>query len=998
MNRKKSYNILSGLVTVIMMLALLINPPQEVDAEENELPLLITEIVAKSAGTGQPYEYVEIYNNSSEAINLDGYELQYFTSNFSNPANRWTITNKTIQPKETLVLWLKKFNYPNTPLWDFNANYDVSLTPDQVFEVALTTAAQGLHDTALRQVGIGNKNGETIVTARINDGEVDGITNRSVIYQLGTGNEMVKIRNNEMATPGKTSNGQLPGPETPTGLQATPMDRAVALQWEESSGASAYKIYQSASTEPIIVETASYLIEELTNDVMYFFRVTALDQDGHESEATRKIVVTPQEILDNVAPALPSGLQATQGINYVTLTWNPNTESDLDSYKIYVNNTYYTTASPNETSVVVAPLELGREYTIALSAIDHVGNESEKATIITSPTEKAPIPEILITELVPDTDNFASYDTFEYLEIYNNSDKAINLKGYRIKSGSWDVEIEKDVSVDPWSTQLFWTRRQEIDPITLEAFNSNYFGSYPSKYLDPDSVYILDNIGGLINSGSQSVTIFSPLGIEVVRANYTGNDVSLNKSIEFSYPKDNTLSMEMISGHQPPTPGWVNSNQVPERPVSDNIAPETPTNVKAVAGYGNVQLTWNSNSESDLYRYHVYKNGELEFYVAKDKNDFTFSALIGNQEYFFEIATEDLSGNVSEKSAAVFATPAHQIITQEERSFVEKDPAYQGLWDISEDGPIIPGLAQDLIPQGMTYYKQKNWILIVSYLDYGRPATLTVVDAETEKLVKSVLLYNKDGSPYTGHAGGLTISKDHIWVASENFLMPFKISDLVNAPNNGEIQFLHHIPVPVDAAYTVYDEKILWVGEFYQNPNYPTNPEHHMENRTGEMHYAWMVGYDLQPSNDMLHPDQWDEDSGHAAVPDYVLSTTEKVQGAIVQKKGITLSTSYGRGNDSVLYRYEHPLKEDPHDFVEIAGKSIPLWFLDGAQTKPRESIEAIPMPEGIVADHPKHLYVVFESGANKYRYTTTYPMDRLLKIDLKRLMKDDKEIIKEEN
>ncbi|MFK4996791.1 hypothetical protein ACI2OX_02375 [Bacillus sp. N9] len=39
-------------------------------------------------------------------------------------------------------------------------------------------------------------------------------------------------------------------------------------------------------------------------------------------------------------------------------------------------------------------------------------------------------------------------------------------------------------------------------------------------------------------------------------------------------------------------------------------------------------------------------------------------------------------------------------------------------------------------------------------------------------------------------------------------------------------------------------------------------------------------------------------------------------------------------------------------------------------------------MPEGIVDVHPKHLYVVFESGANKYRYTTTYPMDRMLKID----------------
>ncbi|MFD1037474.1 hypothetical protein ACFQ3N_03420 [Virgibacillus byunsanensis] len=49
----------------------------------------------------------------------------------------------------------------------------------------------------------------------------------------------------------------------------------------------------------------------------------------------------------------------------------------------------------------------------------------------------------------------------------------------------------------------------------------------------------------------------------------------------------------------------------------------------------------------------------------------------------------------------------------------------------------------------------------------------------------------------------------------------------------------------------------------------------------------------------------------------------------------------------------------------------------------------AIPMPEGIV-EVKNDLYVVFESGANKYHYTTTYPMDRMLKIDFRTLMKED--------
>ena len=109
-------------------------------------------------------------------------------------------------------------------------------------------------------------------------------------------------------------------------------------------------------------------------------------------------------------------------------------------------------------------------------------------------------------------------------------------------------------------------------------------------------------------------------------------------------------------------------------------------------------------------------------------------------------------------------------------------------------------------------------------------------------------------------------------------------------------------------------------------------------------------------------------------------------------RNGVILSTSYGRANDSVLYRYEYPLKEDLHAFVTVEGKQVSLWFLDAHTAKPRQSVEAIPMPEGIV-EIQKELYVLFESGADKYRYTTTYPMDRMLKIDMKKLMKDDKGI-----
>lgn len=986
-NKWKAY----GVIIMLLMGVMVILSSITTIAEEPNPPLVITEIVNKSDGPGQPYEYVEIYNNSSEDIHLEGYQLQYFTSNMTIPANRWVIGDKTVKARDTLVLWLKKYNYPNVPLWDFNSNYDVVLPKEKVFEVELTTSGQGLHDSSRRQVGIASPDGNVISTAIINDGATDGITNKSIIYQIGTTNEMTRLRNNEQATPGKVISEQVNAPQTPLDISATPSNQAVTVQWEEIEGAELYNVYSNTSHEAVTVsEKSSITLEGLTNRQEYWFRVTAVDDEGNESPSSKEVTAIPQEDIDTESPAAPTGLQSSPGTDHVILKWDKSAASDFIGYRVYINGTLYSTTTTE--SIRVYPLELGRDYTFEVTTFDNAGNESTKTELVSGPRGNNPIPNLLITELVPNSDNFAGYDAFEYLEIYNNSAEPIDIKNYRISSGNWNVEITESLTIDPWDTQLFWTRVDEISPITREAFNHNYFSSYESKYLDEKHLKIIEGIGGLVNGG-QTVTVIDSQGIEVVSANYSGDDVSVEKSITFSYPEDGGLAMEKLVGHQPTTPGWVTDDQVPPKTVQDEEAPQPPANLQANAGNGKVSLTWDPNPEKDIYRYHIYKNGSLEFSVPSTQNSFTLSLLMGNKDYRLELTAEDTSGNVSAVSNAVVATPTHQIITQEERTENPRDPNYQGLWDISEDGPVIPGLVQDIVPQGLTYYIKKDWLLAVNYLDDGRPGTLTVTEASSGNLVKSVLLYNQDGTPYTGHAGGITISKKHVWIASEQYLYPLKISDLVTAENNEEIRFINQIPVPVEAAYNVYDDGILWVGEFYEPNSYPTDPSHHKKNRLGEMQYAWMIGYDLERNHDMLSRDHWDGDLEQPATPDYILSTTGKVQGAIVQHKnitGITLSTSYGRGNDSLLYRYENPLKEDPHDYVTIGEKEVPLWFLDGKTAKPRQSIEAIPMPEGIV-EVKNDLYVLFESGANKYRYTTTYPMDRMLKIDFRTLMKEDK-------
>ena len=68
-----------------------------------------------------------------------------------------------------------------------------------------------------------------------------------------------------------------------------------------------------------------------------------------------------------------------------TLSWNPNSESDLSGYKIYygIASTVYTavedvalTATPNSPEFTIASLMDGNTYYFTVTAYDTSGNES----------------------------------------------------------------------------------------------------------------------------------------------------------------------------------------------------------------------------------------------------------------------------------------------------------------------------------------------------------------------------------------------------------------------------------------------------------------------------------------------------------------------------------------------------------------------------------------------------------------------------------------------
>lgn len=791
-------------------------------AAQSATELMITEIVPASSGQGQPYEYVEIYNTTGGDISLNNYKLQYYTSSMEQPANEWGIANVTVPAGDAMVLWLIKKDYADVTLPDFNSHYSVNLAPDEVFQVMLTTSKQGLHDSSMRKVAIAGPDGTVVSAAFINDGEADGIADRSVIYTASESAEVTRLRNNELPTPGALIEGQLP---------ADPTD--------------------------------------------------------------------------------------------------PPIDPPVDP-----------------------------------------------------PVEPAEPPMLLITELIPNTANYAGLDAFEYVELYNAESTPVNLQGFTVSSGSWSVKIEQPLLMAPWETMVFWTRRAEVAPLGKDAFNSYYFTSHKSEYLEDSELQIFGNIGGLVNSGTQTVRVTDASGEDVAVAEYSAELVADGKTIVYQYPEEGSVEMRLMNGLQPATPGSLVPGQAPARDVLNPMPPATPEDAVAFAGDGTASISWKGNAEGDIDHYNIYKNGQLATTVAASTYSYTAYALTGGVDYGFQVSAVNTSDKESELTAPLIVTPGHEKLTVSERALWTEPEQYASTWAISEPGPVIPGLEEWVVPQGIAYDEGRDWLLTVSYLDDGRPGSLAVLNASTEQLVKSLSLYEEDSSPYLGHAGGIAVTGESLWMASETYLYRMLMSDVEAAMHGGKVKFQERIPLPVQAAFVTYKDGVLWAGEFYEAKAYPTDPSHHLTNRDNETQYAWMAGYRVDETTGELSADSRNGDSEAAATPQYLMSITGKVQGAAIGESTIYLSTSYGRGNDSVLYRYDNPLQEEPHATVEVNGQSVPLWFLDGQSAKADNAIlVTVPMAEGIALAGDE-LYLLLESGANKYRYTTSFIVDRLLKLD----------------
>lgn len=291
----------------------------------------------------------------------------------------------------------------------------------------------------------------------------------------------------------------------------------------------------------------------------------------------------------------------------------------------------------------------------------------------------------------------------------------------------------------------------------------------------------------------------------------------------------------------------------------------------------------------------------------------------------------------------------------------------------------IPGFNDTYVPQGVAYREDTDQIYASGYFKDGRNSVIYVFDAKTGEYVNDFILYNPSGTNCTSHAGGVTFTKNYLYMTSGRNLLRVKISTIDSTPKGGNLQFEESIKLGVGNAGSIsfcdYSNGYLWTGEFFDDSDETYNDP------ATEEYEAFFYGYKIdEETEEEFNPEN---KTGETAdyVPDILwYLPTRRVQGATSWNGKLYLSASRGPA-DSILYSYEIPNPEDATEFYTVDGKKVPFFTLNATQEI------LMPSMSEDLAMNGSRLLINFESGALSYRdYKHKMFTDRIWEIDLSEL------------
>jgi hypothetical protein len=206
----------------------------------------------------------------------------------------------------------------------------------------------------------------------------------------------------------------------------------------------------------------------------------------------------------------------------------------------------------------------------------------------TTPPAPLPTPDpalvaspLQITELLPDSANVGTADGYEFIEVYNSSDSAIDWADYSLRylypltdqTNSSTVlwpSTPRDVIIPAGGTLVLWVKNAANSALGLADFNAHF----NTRLTQGQLVDVVS--AGMANGSARGMEIVTNTGFALNRAYYnmvsTVDDVDADQGIQYGFDAAD-ITKQTLLRKAPATPGSVTADQVPAGLVV--VAPDT---------------------------------------------------------------------------------------------------------------------------------------------------------------------------------------------------------------------------------------------------------------------------------------------------------------------------------------------------------------------------------------------------------------------------------------
>lgn len=282
---------------------------------------------------------------------------------------------------------------------------------------------------------------------------------------------------------------------------------------------------------------------------------------------------------------------------------------------------------------------------------------------------------------------------------------------------------------------------------------------------------------------------------------------------------------------------------------------------------------------------------------------------------------------------------------------IAKFVIYSEYYSIEDNLCKNPGLSDGFVCQGICAVDGTDKILVSGYMNDKTSSRIYVTDPENNSYFVKL---SRDGKDFTGHAGGISMNKDTVYLANGSRLYFFPLNSVLDAKEGDTVEIGAGVEVNNSASFCYADENYVYVGEFHDGGKYVT--EHPYETAEGT-HYAIVSRY---THDDLEHPDK-------------IYSIRDRVQGICFTPDGrAVFSTSYGIA-DSHYYVYN---ESDARDSGEVLDGAPVYYFEDCLR-----DIKGPAMAEGL--DYlDGRIITLTESASDKYIFGKFFFANKIVSLE----------------